>query len=296
MARLHDPRRGALYVAISSLLFAGMGVCVRTAGKELPNEMVVFFRNASGLVVLIPWLVRHGVGRGVRDLATRCLHLHLVRALSGLTAMYCFFYALARLPLAEAMLLNFTMPLFIPGVAWLWLREPVTRTLAAAALTGFIGLLLILHPTVRGVPPAAAVGLFSGLFAAVAMVSIRRLTRSEPTTRIVFYFGLIASSVSAVPLLWRWQTPTAALWLPLIASGILATGGQLLLTRAYACAPAAQIGPFIYLAVVFAGVIGWVAWDEVPTLPAVAGMVLVCLAGALTLRTRAAGATPASVE
>jgi len=296
MARDHDPRRGALYVAISSLLFASMGVCVRTAGHHLPNEMVVFFRNASGLVALTPWLVRHGVGRGVRGLATGCLHLHLVRALSGLAAMYCFFYALARLPLAEAMLFNFTMPLFIPLVAWLWLREPVTPTLAAATLVGFIGVLLILRPTVAGIPPAAAIGLFSGLFAAVAMVSIRRLTRSEPTTRIVFYFGLIASTVSAVPLLWRWQTPPAALWLPLIASGVLATGGQLLLTRAYACAPAAQIGPFVYLAVVFAGVIGWVSWDEVPTLPAVAGMLIVCFAGGLALHSRAAGATPAAVE
>jgi len=292
----HDPRRGALYVALSSLLFAAMGVCIRTAGHHLPNEMVVFFRNASGLVTLAPWLVRHGLRRGARDLATTSFPIHLVRGLSGLAAMYCFFYALARLPLAVAMLLNYTMPLFIALVAWVWLREMVTPALAGAALIGFAGLLLILQPTAHAIEPAAVIGLFSGLLAAVAMVAIRRLTRSEPTTRIVFYFGLIATTVSAMPLAWCWQTPPPALWLPLLASGVLATGGQLFLTRAYAYAPAAQIGPFVYLAVVFAGAIGWAAWGEVPNPLALTGMALVCLAGGVTLRGRAARAAPAAVE
>ncbi|RMF85258.1 MAG: DMT family transporter [Nitrospirae bacterium] len=288
--RRQQPARGALYVALSSLLFAGMGVCVRLAGRELPNEMVVFFRNAGGLLCLSPWLLRRGEGLGPRALATRCPHLHLLRALAGLSAMYCFFYALGRLPLAEAILLNYTMPLFIPLVAWLWLREPVTPGLAAAAVVGFAGLLLILRPGAAPVSPAALAGLVSGLFGAVAMVSIRRLTRTEPTFRIVFYFALVATAVSAVPLAWAWEPPPPRLWPALAGSGLFATAGQLFLTRGYASAPAAQVGPFVYLAVVFAGLMGWAAWGEVPEPSAVAGMALVAVAGGVALRARAASA------
>jgi drug/metabolite transporter (DMT)-like permease len=275
-----DLRRGALDVAVASLLFAGMGVCVKVASRSVSNEMVVFFRNASGLAILLPWVLH----RGMPGMATRCLHLHLLRAVSGLAAMYCFFFAIGRLGLAEAILLNYTMPLFIPFIALLWLREPIRGPVAGAIGVGFLGILLILQPGPGLLKSAAAVGLLSGVLAALAMVSIRRLTRSEPATRIVFYFSLAATALSVVPMAWGWQTPDPRLWLPLLASGVFATGGQFFLTRGYSHAPAAQVGPFIYLAVVFAGVVGWLGWGEVPDPLSLAGMVLVCLAGAMALR------------
>jgi len=277
---IHQLRRGAALIATAGLLFAAMGVSVKVAARSVPNEMVVFFRNASGLIALLPWLLRGGMP----NLATKHLHLHLLRALSGLAAMYCFFYALGRLHLAEAVLLNYTMPLFIPFVALIWLRERIPGQIIGAIVLGFVGILLILKPGPTLFASAAPIGLVSGMLAAVAMVTIQRLTRTEPTTRIVFYFGLIATAVSAVPLAWRWQTPPPAAWLPLLTSGVFATGGQLLLTRGYAHAPAAQLGPFIYLAVVFAGLLGWGLWQEVPDALSLTGMVVVCLAGAMALR------------
>jgi drug/metabolite transporter (DMT)-like permease len=126
--------------------------------------------------------------------------------------MYCFYYAIANIPLADAMLLKLTAPIFMPVIAVLWLQERVTGTLALGLCVGFIGVTVMLDPSLDehglAVSPIALIGLLGGVLAALAKVTVRRLSRSEPTTRIVFYFALIAGSISAVPLLWAWQTPT----------------------------------------------------------------------------------------
>lgn len=280
--RTDDLPRGALLMVTSALLFALMGVAVKVSAQALPNAMVVFFRNAIGLVVLVPWLMPLGLA----GLRTRALREHLVRSLSGLASMYCFFYALAHMRLADAILLNYSIPLFIPFVESAWLGEPFPRRLWGALLLGFVGIALILKPGLGLFQPVALVGLASALFASVAQVGIRNLTRTEPTARIVFYFGAIATLVSAAPLLREWRTPPPAVWGLLAALGLVATAGQLFLTRAYAHAPAAQVGPFIYSAVVFAGLLDWLLWRQLPDRLSLGGTVLVATAGILALRAR----------
>lgn len=273
----------------STLLFAIMAVLIKYVSATLPNEMVVFFRSSVGLLVLLPWLLRDGL----TALATRNLRGHLVRSLAGLAAMYCYFYAIGHIPLAEATLLNYSTPLFIPLVAVAWLGERPPKRLWPAVLLGFAGIALILKPGMQLFTPAALVGLAAGLLTAVAMTGVRGLTRTEPSLRIVFYFSLIASLVSSVPLTWAWQTPSAGVWGLLLAIGILASGAQILMTRAYARAPAAQVGPFSYAAVVFAGVAGWLWWDETLDVLSLAGIVLVSMAGAVAVRRENAALAPA---
>lgn len=273
-------RRGAIYMVGSSLLFAGMGVAVKYASASLPNETIVFFRSAAGLVAILP-LALH---RGLPALRTEHLRLHAVRGLAGLAAMYCFFFAIAHLPLAEAVLFNYATPLFVPFIAFLWLRERFAARLWVFIAIGFVGIALILKPTPATFDPVSLVGVAAGLLAALAMTTIRRLTHTEPSFRIVFYFAVVSTAISTVPLLWAWQTPPAALWAVLIAMGILGTGAQLLLTRAYALAPAAAVGPFTYATVVFAALFGAVLWQEQLDIMAVLGMGLVCAGGVLVLR------------
>lgn len=272
----------------SALLFSGMGVLVKVASASLPNEMVVFFRSAMGLVFLLPWVWRHGL----HHLKTRHPGQHLVRAAAGLAAMYCYFYAIAHLPLAEATLLNYSTPLFIPFIAAAWLGEPVSRRVAAAVAIGFVGIALILKPGMHRFTPDALVGLAAGLLAAVAMVGIRRMHRSETPFRIVFYFTLLSTLGSAVPLAWSWHTPQPGLWLLLVAMGALASAAQIALTRAYACAPAAQVGPFSYATVVFAALWGAWLWGEVLDWLSALGAALVCAAGILMIRLAGRRAAP----
>jgi len=225
--------------------------------------------------VLLPLLLH----KGLSDLRTQVPHLHLLRGLAGLTAMYCFFYAIANMPLAEAMLLKLSAPLFIPLVALLWLGEAVPPRVRWALLAGFLGVALILRPDFSGLSSVALIALLGGLFAAVAKVSVRRLSRTEPTTRIVFYFALTGTLVSAIPVLFYWQTPSPEAMLWLLAVGLFATLGQLLLTQGMSLAPAARIGTFGFFAVIFGALYGWLFWDEILRWTTLAGTLLVIYAG-----------------
>jgi drug/metabolite transporter (DMT)-like permease len=268
-------------------MFASMGVCIRFVADELPNESIVFFRNLLGLVLLTPWLLRGGLV----NFRTGALRLHLVRALAGLSAMYCFFYAIAHIALAEAMLLKLTAPLFIPLVALAWLGEGITVRIAGAIAVGFAGVLLILRPGIGVVSPVALVALLGGLFAAVAKVAVRRLSRTEPPARIVFYFALIATLASSVPLWFSWQSvsPLALGWL--FAVALFATFGQLCLTRRMSLAAAARMGTFGYFAVIFGAGYGWLLWGEVMGRWTLAGSLFIFLSG-LLVAGQSSGAEP----
>lgn len=264
--------------------FSLMGALVKGAAAGLPNEMLVFLRNAFALVFMLPWLLRLRPG-GLRT-TRAALGYHLLRAATGLAAMYLFFHAIAALPLAEAMLLNQTAALFIPFIALLWLKERFGWRLLAALLIGFLGVALILKPGAALIRPAALLGLASGFFAALSMVTIRRNTRTEPPARIVFYFSVLGTLGAAIPLLWAWQTPTPLQWLAMLGAGAFAVTGQLLVTRGYACAPAAQVGPFTYSSILFASFYGWLFWDELPDLWTWVGAAFIVLGGVLAMRRR----------
>ncbi len=279
-----DLRRGALYMLASAILFASMAATVRVASRELPNAPIVFFRHFIMLVFLLPWLWREG--RHALD--TDDLPGHLARGLAGVSSAACYFYALARLRLADAVLLAQSLPLFIPLVERAWLGARVPRRLWGVLGLGFAGLLLILRPGTGVFDPAALVGLAAAVFASVAQVGIRRLTRTEPVTRIVFYFALVASVASLPPAVCWWKGPSPATWAVLLLGGFFATIGQLTLTRAYSYAPAASVGPFLYVGPVFAGLIDWVVWGRLPDTLFVLGAGIVIAAAILALRLRGA--------
>lgn len=281
---------GALLIVASEFMFASMGAAVKAASSTLPNEMLVFMRALLGLAVLLPFLL-HG---GLHGLKTRVPHLHLLRAVAGVSAMYCFFYALAHLHLADGMLLKMTAPIFMPIIAWLWLHESAGRWSLWAVPVGFTGVALVLQPGGE-FNAVALVGLAGGILAALAKTTVRRLTRTEPAMRIVFYFSVLSAGIAAIPLFWAWETPRHGEWGLLLVVGVAGTAGQLLLTRGYAAAPAARVGPFTYFSVVFAAGYGYWIWDERLSLWFAVGAVLIVIAGVLSLRSRKAPVQPAAV-
>lgn len=274
------PIRAVIAALLASLMFASMGAAVRFSSAYLPHEMTVFLRNCFGLLFLLPWIYRQGVS----SLATRRLPAHILRSVSGLTAMYCFFYALANLQLAEAVLLNYSSPFFIAIIALIWLREKLPAKIMLAIAVGFTGICFILKPGVGMFQGAAWIGLLSAVFAAFAMVTIRNLSTTEPTLRIVFYFSLTGTIISAIPLLWAWEMPVLPALLAMAFAGLAASFGQLLLTYSYGNAPAALVGPYTYSTVVFAAFYGWLFWSETLDVYTVIGAILVIIAGSMTLQ------------
>ncbi|MCU0560029.1 MAG: DMT family transporter [Desulfobacterales bacterium] len=181
--------------------------------------------------------------------------------------------------MADAVLLNYTVPMFIPVAAYFWLREPLGRRTLFAVLWGFFGVALILKPGFELFQPAGLVGLASGMLAAVAMTAIRRMSGSEPILRTVFYFSAFGTLVSSLPLAWAWKDSGGPLLYVLCAIGLLAVIAQMFLTQGYSMAPAGQVGPFSYSTVVFAALLGWGFWGETLDTLTLVGVVVTCSAG-----------------
>jgi len=270
----------ALYMALSSVMFASMGACLKLVSDELDTAMLVFLRSLFGLLFLLPVLFwKKGL-----SLKTSRPAAHLFRTLAGLAAMYLFFYAISHVSLAVAVLLSYTTPLFAPLIARIWLGERAGWQLIAIIGLGFVGVLLILKPGSDMFAPAALVALGSGFMAALAAVMIRKMKHTEPSERIVWYYTLGCTLFSAIPLIWIGYLPSfqATGWMAL--AGLFATFGQLFLSQAYTRGRLAEVGPFVYLNVVVATCYGWFFWQELPDYSSFAGIFVVVLAGIITLR------------
>lgn len=273
--------RGAFFIIASEFSFALSAAIIKLVSTSLPNESIVFFRNLFGLMFLAPLLIRSSP----KILHTDRLHLHLIRAGVGMGAMYSFFYALAHIPLGDSMLIKSTIPLIIPFISAFWLKESISQRVTVAGILGFIGVFLILEPN-GDTNWASLVALGSSIMAAMAFVTVRKLSATEPILRIVSYFAIFGLSISAIPMIWNWQTPTLKQYFMLIGIGLSTTVGQLLLTRGYQNAPASSVGIFTYTSVPFGTFLGWLLWNELIDKNSFFGAILIVLAGIIILRTK----------
>jgi drug/metabolite transporter (DMT)-like permease len=277
----HDLRTGALYLLLGEALLAIMGAMIKHLSDDLSTEQIVFFRNLFGLMVLIPLILQ----RGTAQLKTGTWHWHLTRAVVGLTAMYCYFWALGNMPLTEAFLVKLSSPFFMPLFAWWWLKEPASRFSLLALIIGFAGVAVILQPGGESAFTfAAMIGLLGAALAALAKVTIRRMSGSETGQSIVFYFALISSLISLPGAILSWQPIPSQSWIWLVAMGAVASGGQLAITRAYMIAPTGKVGVYVYSAVIYGALMGWWFWGEIPAWTTWAGALMIFAAGLLNLR------------
>ncbi|EKE82794.1 DMT family transporter [Idiomarina xiamenensis] len=270
-------------VLMAELSFASVSALVKWLSDDVNFAQLVFFRNLFALLVLLPFLLRKGVG----NLRTRKWHLHLLRGSVGMVAMYLFFYAIANIPLAQATLVLLLAPFLIPIISRLWLAEAISRQTIVAIAIGFSGVFIFLDPLHSELSPIVAVALIAACFAALVKTVIRRLSDTESTSVIVFYFSLLATVFSAIPLIWQWQTVSADSWLGIAAMGLLAVIGQLAMTRAFSIASPSQVGVFTYSSVLFAALFGYWFWQEPLYWHMLFGALVIMLAGYLAIRGQA---------
>jgi drug/metabolite transporter (DMT)-like permease len=271
-----------LLIACASLLFAVMGVCVKFASAQYSAGEIVFYRALVGMA-LMGGLLRAGGGTW----RTAVPAMHFWRSLSGVVALCLWFYAIGQLPLATAMTLNYTssvwMALFLVGGSVLFGAARIDGRLIAAVLAGFLGVALILRPTIDQQQLwYGLAGLMSGLLAATAYLQVTALGRAgEPETRIVFYFslgGVVAGAALTLMAGGPSEHSLRGLAL-LLAIGTLASAAQLMMTRAYSIGHTMSNAVLQYLGIVFSFVFGVWLFDDPVTLAAVAGMVLIVAAG-----------------
>jgi drug/metabolite transporter (DMT)-like permease len=274
------------WMLVAAALFALMSVLVKHASVSFSPAELVFYRSVFGLLAI--WgVIAISQRRLLAPLATPHFKAHFWRGLSGFAALVLFFYALSRLPLATAVTLNYTAPLFLAALSAWWLREPNGRGIVGAVLLGFVGIVLLLRPQVQGQAwlPAVA-GLASGMLAAVAYVNVKQLGKlGESEWRVVFYFTLISTvGAAAWMAVVGFHTPQAADWPWLIGIGVTATVAQLALTRAYHRGRTLTVGSLAYTTVGFSALYGVLLFDERLPLLAWIGMAVVAAAGVWAVR------------
>lgn len=281
--------QAVVYMVLAALLFSMMGVTVKLASASYPAAEIVFYRGIVGALAMWAWGRWQGVG-----MATRVPMLHVWRSASGVSALLLWFSAIAVLPLATAVTLNYMssvwMAVFVIASA-MWQRSArLDARLLAAVTAGFVGVMLILQPTLRGYPLwGGLAGLLSGMLSATAYFQVSALGRAgEPEARVVFYFSLCGAAAGALLVMlgsgWHGHTPRGLALL--LASGALATAAQLLMTRAYAIGRPLTNATLQYLGIVFS--LGWgvALFDDPVHAAGVAGMLLIVGAGISAARLR----------
>lgn len=290
----------ALWMLLAAVFFATMGVCVKFASEHFHALDIVFYRGLVGVVVL--GVVMRQQGTALRSPVPM---MHFWRSLVGVVSLVGWFYAIGELPLATAVTLNYTSSMwiatFLLGGAVLFNQRPLSNAQTPLMLTivlGFVGVALVLRPTLSaGQALGGMVGLLSGMFAALAYLQVASLARvGEPDSRTVWYFSLGSMLVGGLGMgvvggtAWNgWH----ALWL--LPIGLLALGGQLCMTRAYASGATLVVANLQYTGIVFASLFGvWIFGDRIDALAGLGiGLIIVSGVVATALRARAIPKAPA---
>ncbi len=270
------------WMLVAGLLFGCMGVFVKLGAAYFSYVELVFYRSFFGLL-LVYGIMRH---QHIR-VATQHWRNHLWRGLSGSVALALFFYCITVLPLATAITLNYTAPLFLTLLTMLVFKDRFHLPLTIAIGLGFCGVVLLLQPTLQQnqlLP--GLLGLISGFLAGVAYLNVRQLAMiGEPDTRTVLYFSLIASLGSGVWILFDTvHAITPQGFAILLGLGSSATLAQLAMTRAYRTGRTLVVGSLAYSTIVFASLFGMLLWDETLSLSSWLGMAFIIASGVLSLR------------
>ncbi len=253
--------RGALWMLLSAVTFTAMTSLIKFLGADYPAPLQAFYRQAAGLVILLPWILRNPA----RAFATTRPGILIFRSAAGIIGMILQFYAFQKMPLADANALSFTRTLWLVPLAAFMLRETVGVHRIGAAVVGFAGVLLMVRPTGHeglGVPQLCM--LASSLLFAFTVTGMKALTRDHPPSTLL-YWSAALGFVFALPLgllAWRWPTPRDLILLCLM--GVIATINQACYIKGMQAGDAAAMAPIDYTRLVFSAAVGFFVFSEVP--------------------------------
>jgi drug/metabolite transporter (DMT)-like permease len=263
--------RGMLLIALSAFGFSMMHVMIRllTEGDLHPFE-VAFFRNAFGVVALLPILLRSGFA----TLRTGRLPLHALRSVLGLVSMLLFFSALQRTGLPKVTAMSFTAPLFATAGAVVVLREKIHARRIGALLVGFLGTLIVMRPD-GGIDSGVLMVLASSALWAIALLTIKALSHTESSFAVTLYTGLFMAPLSLIPASFVWTWPTGREYAWLAVMGTVGTISQLIMTQAFREADATAVLPVDFTRLLWASVFGWLVFHERPEIATLIGGTLI---------------------
>ena len=252
--------KAAGLMLLSTLFFGLMAVTIRLATNAgIETAEIAFFRNAFGLLALLPFLLRGGRA----SLRTTQMPRYVLRCAIGVASMLCGFWAIGHLPMAQAIALSYSAPLFVTIAAVIWLGEVVRRRRWTAVLLGFIGVLVIVRPGTEGFSAGSLVAVAAAVLSATVAIQIKQLARVDAPDTIVFWTYVFWVPMSLLPALMDWRWPHGIAWLWLALTGALGTGGQLFWTRALKLGEVSALTPISFMQLPLVTVFAWLLFDEV---------------------------------
>ncbi len=257
---LPDMTKGAVYMLAAAFCFSFMNVLVRAASGTIPPLEIAFFRNVFAVSFMLPWMFK----TGWRGLRTTRFKLQLARAVTGATVMAIWFTALALVPLADAVALNFTLPLFVVAGAAIFLKEDVGARRWIATAIGFSGMLVIIRPGFATISPVMVLPVVAAFLMAVSMMFLKRLSATESAGTNVLYMNVLMTPLSLIPALFVWRWPDLATLALLGLLGLSAMLAHLALARAYSKADASAVTIFDYMRLPLIALFAFVLYGEVP--------------------------------
>jgi drug/metabolite transporter (DMT)-like permease len=279
----HRPILGIALKLAAVVVFAGMTVCIKYLGRDIPSGQTIFVRGLISIIVIA--LISWSTGR-LHLLKTANWRSHALRSLSGTVSMFCLFVAITMIPLADLTAISFTTPLFLTVLAMVFLGERIHRFRWAALGVGFLGVLVTIGPHLsfaEGSTTGVLVALAAAIFSAFAMVFLRSMSGGEHAITITFYFSLTFMVCAASTAFQGWPQPTPSQWLLIVLAGLFVVFGQLLMTYSYRYAEASTIAPLDYSNMILAMVAGYLFFDEIPSLSVWIGAPLILCAGLIIL-------------
>lgn len=269
---MNDKKQGILYIIMAGLFFALMTFFVRMAGN-LPTMQKAFFRNAVAAVAALLLLARSEEGFKIKKSSWRDLFL---RSFFGTMGLICNFYAVDRLAIADANILNKLSPFFAIIMSYFILKEKANKTEWLCVVVAFIGALFVVKPSMDMQFANAMIGMLGGFGAGVAYTFVRKLGKAgERGPVIVMCFSVFSCIVTAPFLIIGAKPMSLYQIVMLLLAGAAATGGQLSITKAYTKAPAKEISVFDYSQVVFAAALGLVFLGQIPDLMSIIGYMII---------------------
>ncbi|MEQ6249375.1 DMT family transporter [Sulfitobacter sp. HNIBRBA3233] len=282
--------RPALGVALkitAIFLFTCMSAIIKSTSDEIPPGEQVFFRSLFAIPIILAWLAQRGQLK--IGLKAKKPMGHVWRGLFGTTAMGLTFGGLGLLPLPEVTAIGFATPIFTVLLAALMLGERIRFLRISAVAVGLVGVIIILWPRFGGarLDHMATIGalmiLGATLMRSLVQIHLRQLVQNEHTAAIVFYFSATATVLSLFTLPFGWVVPTGQTALLLVSAGLVGGVAQILVTSSYRFGSVSMLAPYDYTSMLFAIVLGYVIFGELPTVMMLAGASLVIVAGVLVI-------------
>ncbi len=269
------PWAAVFYALGAIVMFVVMAICIRALADRLPAGDITFYRNFFGLLLMLPFVFARGPAYARDLLKTRKFGLLMLRAVLTYAAVLAYFYAVTKIPLAEAIALNSTLPIFMTAMAAMMLGERVGMQRWAAVAFGFAGALVILRPGFAEVSWAALASFASAALYAAAAIDVKILARTEPPARIVFYMNLLVSILAAGPLLVDFTPPRWSDLPYILGIGAAGTLAHICQSNALKRADASFVAPFDFLRLPLGAIAGFALFDDRPGIWVWAGAALI---------------------